>query len=190
MGRGGLAGLSAGGRRGLAWSQRLSLQAKLSLLLGVVAMLPLLLVGPLLVRDSRETLRAGALAEAVASAQLGAGLADRYLVDARRIVEELAGRPSTVAAARAGDTAFLEAALDRQLRLFDEQFDAFAWGDAAGALRASTAAPAGREAVAGNLSRGGFFAATQRAITTLGAPMRSAASGRAIVPIAAPIRDG
>jgi PAS domain S-box-containing protein len=188
MTRGGLAGLGAGGRRGLAWIERLSLQAKLSLLL--VAMLPLLLVGPLLVRDSRETLRAGALAEAAASAQLGAGLTDRYVMDARRIVEELAGRPSTVAAARAGDTAFLEAALRRQLDLFNEQFDAFAWGDATGTLRASTASPAGRDAVAANLPRGNFVAATQQPASTIGAPLRSAASGRPIIPIAVPIRDG
>ena len=71
--------LPEGARRALAWGQRLSLQAKLSLLLGAVAMLPLLLLGPALVSVSRETLRADALAGAAAAAQLGAGVAQRYV---------------------------------------------------------------------------------------------------------------
>jgi hypothetical protein len=128
--------LPDGVRRALAWSQGLSLQAKLSLLLGVVAMLPLLLLGPALVSVSRETLRADALAGSAGAAQLGAGLAQRYLMDTRSISEELASRPAVVAAARAGDTAAVEAALNRQLHQFDEQFDTFVWRDRQGELRA------------------------------------------------------
>jgi two-component system phosphate regulon sensor histidine kinase PhoR len=176
--------------RALAWSQRLSLQAKLSLLLGVVAMLPLLILGPALVSVSRDTLRADTLAEAAASARLGASLAERYVLDARGIVQELAGRPRLVEAARADDAAAIEVILRRQLSQFDEQFDAFAWGDMQGALRASTAPPAGREAVASGLSSRGFPAAMQQPGTTIGAPLRSAASGRPIVPIAVPVHDG
>src|SRR4051812_12453608 len=143
-----------GARRALAWGQRLSLQAKLSLLLGVVAMLPLLLLGPALVSVSRETLRADALAGSAAAAQLGAGLAQRYLADARSISEELASRPEVVAAARAGDAAALEAVFDRQLRQFDEQFDTFVWRDPLGNLRARAGGmEAERDAVAGQLQR-------------------------------------
>ncbi|HZS01337.1 MAG TPA: ATP-binding protein [Chloroflexota bacterium] len=183
------AGVPASARRALAWSQRLSLQAKLSLLLGVVAILPLLLVGPALVSVSRETLRGDALVGAAGSAHLGAGLAERYVADARAVIEELASRPSIVAAVRAGDAATVEAMLSRQLRQFN-QFDTFVWRDREGELRARAASsPADRAAAAGQLQREAFAAALRQGTSSLGPARRSAVSGRAIMPIAAPIRD-
>ncbi len=187
----GPAGALAGARRALAETQRMSLQAKLSLLLGVVAMLPLLILGLALVSVSREALRVDALNAAAGSAQLGAGLAQRYVMDARHVIEEVAGRPIVVAAARAGDTATMEAVLNRQLRQFNEQFDTFVWRDSNGDLRAragSTAAA--REIAAGRLQREAFAAALLQPGSSVGPANRSAVSGRPVVPIAAAIRDG
>src|SRR3954454_2731059 len=156
-------------RRVLAWSQRLSLQAKLSLLLGGVAILPLLLLGPALVSVSRDTLRDDALAGAAGSAQLGAGLTERYVEDARRIVEEVAGRPVLVAAARTGDAATVENVLNRQLRQFDEQFDTFVWRDPEGQLRARAGgSEAERETVAAQIPRGALAGSLGQPASTFG----------------------
>src|SRR5712692_9111480 len=167
-------------QRALTWRDRMSLRAKFSLLLGLVAAAPLLLVGPVLVRDSRDALRADARAQATATAQLGAGLARRYLVDARNVLEELAGRPLIVAAVAAGDADFVQAALERHLRQYDEQFANFNWLDTDAVLRASAEPSA---ALGSRLGGTSFDESLKRLDTYVGRPAPSRVTGEPIVPM-------